>query len=250
MNNRLKEFAENIEKYTIGLDEPFQFKCRGCGKCCKDRDDILLTSRDLFKIAKHLDTTPADIMEEYCDCYIGHDSRFPLVRLLPRGVNRACPFLLGRRCQIHECKPTVCALFPLGRALAVKEEPGEGKEPEYTAGYILQPADCGSITRTNTVRQWLEKFGIPVDDEFYSEWNGALTHISKVMRKLEETVPAKVLMPLQNALAALIYVQYDTGEDFLSQFIRNAGTAKNLADEMKRRMDLLPTESGGADDGE
>lgn len=250
MDDRLKEIAENMDKYTIGLDEPFQFKCRGCGKCCKNREDILLTSRDLFKIARYLDTTPGDIIEEYCDCYVGHDSRFPLVRLLPCGINKACPFLMGRRCQIHECKPVVCALFPVGRILAIKEEPKEGEEPEYSAGYILQPTDCGSITRTHTVRQWLEKFGIPADDEFYSEWNAAMMHISMTMRKMEETIPAKALLPLQNVLTELLYVRYDTGENFLPQFIRNAETVKKLADDVKIHMGSFLVESGGEDDGE
>lgn len=157
---------------------------------------------------------------------------------------------MGRRCQIHECKPVVCALFPVGRILAIKEEPQDGEEPEYTAGYILQPTECGSVTKTNTVRQWLEKFSIPVDDEFYSEWNDAMMHISKVMRKLEETVPAKALLPLQNALTELLYVRYDTGDEFLPQFIKNAGTGKRLIDDMKSHLAPFLVESGGADDGE
>jgi len=248
MDNRLKEIAENIEKYTIGLDEPFKFKCRGCGKCCKNRDDVMLTSRDLFVIAKHLGKSPADVIEEYGDCFIGQDSRFPIIRIQPRGVNRACPFLVGKRCQIHESKPVVCALFPVGRVLVIKEIPREGEEPEYIPGYILQPTECGSLSKTNTVRQWLEKFGIPVDDEFYLEWNAALMRISTTMRKLEETIPAKALLPLQNVLVELIYVRYDTGEEFLPQFIKNAETAKKLVDDMKNNLAPFLVESGGEDD--
>lgn len=253
MDNRLQELAENIEKYTIGLDEPFKFKCRGCGKCCKNREDVILTSRDLFVIAKHLGRSPADAIKEYCDCYVGQDSRFPIVRILPRGVNRACPFLLGKRCQIHECKPVVCALFPVGRILSIKGDPREGEESKYKAGYILQPAECGSLKKTNTVRQWLEKFSIPVDDEFYSEWNAAMMHISMTMRKLEKTIPEKALLHLQNVLAELIYIRYDTGEEFLPQFVKNAGEAKKLVDDMKSHLGLFLKESesgGGDDDGE
>jgi len=70
------------------------------------------------------------------------------------------------------------------------------------------------------------------------------------MRKLEETIPSKALLPLQNVLVELIYVQYDTGEDFLPQFIKNAGTAKKLVDDMKNNLDPFLVESGGGDDGE
>lgn len=236
MDKRLQEIAENMEKWAIGPDEPFKFKCRACGKCCKNREDIMFTSRDLFNIARHLSKTPDEIIREYCNCYIGNDSRFPIVLLLPRGANKACPFLVGKRCRVHESKPTVCALFPIGRILAVKRDPKEGEEPEYEAGYILQPTECGSLTKINTVRQWLEKFGMSVNDEFYSEWNRLLMHVSMIIRELEETVPPKALLPLQNMLVELIYIQYDTGADFLPQFKKNALEAKSLASDISSRL--------------
>lgn len=250
MDNRLKEIGENIDKYSIGLDEPFKFKCRECGKCCKNREDIMFTSRDLFRISKHLGKTPGDIIKEYCDCYIGHDSRFPIVRLQPRGVNNACPFLIGKRCKIHECKPVVCALFPVGRIVAIKNMPKDGEEPEYSAGYILQPVECGSMKKTNTVRQWLEKFGIPVDDEFYSKWNANMMHISKIINELEKTIQAQALLPLQNVLVELIYVRYDIEGEFLPQFIKNMEEARAIVDDLKEHLPQFLTEAGGEDNGE
>ena len=140
-----QELFENIEQVKIGLDESFHFKCRSCGKCCKNREDILLTPRDLFRIALHLEKTPAEVVEEYCECYIGQDSRFPIVRLRPRGASRACPLLEGKRCKVHTSKPFVCALFPLGRVLMAEEEHlAEDELPKFTTTYILNPVDCGS----------------------------------------------------------------------------------------------------------
>ena len=52
MDNRLKEIADNLDKMKIGLDDTFKFNCTMCGKCCKNREDILLTPRDLQK--KHV----------------------------------------------------------------------------------------------------------------------------------------------------------------------------------------------------
>jgi hypothetical protein len=67
-----QELIENLEQHRIGLDDVFAFKCRECGKCCKNREDILLNSRDVYKIATALDLTHEQVIEKYCDTYIGN----------------------------------------------------------------------------------------------------------------------------------------------------------------------------------
>ena len=217
--SRLQEIAENLDRYLIGLDEPFQFKCRGCGKCCKNREDILLTSRDLFRIAKHFEKTPAEIVEEYCECYIGPSSRIPLVRLLPRGPAKACPFLADKRCQVHTCKPVVCALFPIGRIQKFSKEDGA---PEELPGYILQEVECGSRKKITTVRQWLEKFNIPVEDIFYAKWTMLISQISMAFAKLHPHLSERALQALQAKFGQLLYLEYNIAEEFLEQFLSNA----------------------------
>lgn len=54
MDNRLKEIVDNFDQMKIGLDEPFKFHCTMCGKCCIDREDILLTPRDIYNMSKSL----------------------------------------------------------------------------------------------------------------------------------------------------------------------------------------------------
>ena len=34
-----------------------RFRCDGCGKCCKNREDIILNAYDIFRIRKKLDIT-------------------------------------------------------------------------------------------------------------------------------------------------------------------------------------------------
>lgn len=235
--NRLQDIADNLDKYLIGLDEPFKFKCRACGKCCKNREDILFTPRDIYRIAKYLGKKTEEIIHTYCDCYIGEDSKIPIVRLVPKGPNKACPFLRDKRCGIHAVKPVVCALFPVGRIYHTRNPQDE--EPEYKAGYILQPIQCGSLTKNNTVRQWLEKFDIPVDDEFYKEWTNAIIELSKLMREAGEKAPRSALGPVYDVLGHLLYTRYDTGEDFMSQFMANKTEAISLANSVIKEIDTL-----------
>ncbi len=245
MDNRLQEIADNPNKFKIGLDDPFRFKCRGCGKCCKNREDIMLTSRDLFKIAAYLKLMTEDVVEQYCDFYVGRDSRIPIVRLQPKGVNRACPFLADKRCRVHEVKPVVCALYPVGRILMAEKEPKEGEEPSYQAGYIILPITCGSLKKTNTVRQWLEKFGIPVDDAFYNEWNKIVMLISRTIHELEQEVSARALVPVESMLFELLYIRYDTQSDFMPQFCKNAAEIERLLEDVKQLAEQAKNESEG-----
>ena len=50
----------NIELFKqsqLGLDDTFKFHCTMCGRCCINREDILLPPRDLYAMAKELNFT-------------------------------------------------------------------------------------------------------------------------------------------------------------------------------------------------
>lgn len=53
--NSIKELKEQLGYEEIGLDDTFTFHCTQCGKCCIHREDILLSPKDLFHIAKNLE---------------------------------------------------------------------------------------------------------------------------------------------------------------------------------------------------
>ena len=117
MNQRLQHIVEHYDEMCIGTDEHFRFHCKQCGKCCINREDILLNPKDLYNISKELGLAPRDTIAQYCEVYLGQNSRIPIVRLKPRGSIKRCPLLRDRKCSVHNAKPTVCALFPLGRSI-------------------------------------------------------------------------------------------------------------------------------------
>ena len=162
------EGIEHLDNYLLDLDSEFRFKCRRCGKCCIHQETIIFNARDIFNIAQKKGMTMREVMDAYTEVYIGRNSRIPIIHLLSNGPKGACPLLENGRCSVHDCKPTVCALFPLGR-VALNSKDGqplkEGETPEVK--YILNDHSCGSAKKVNTVRSWLAKFGIPEQDEFY-----------------------------------------------------------------------------------
>ena len=222
------ELIENLDQYRIGLDDTFAFKCRSCGKCCKNREDILLNARDIYNIATALGLTPKQVIEKYCETYIGRDSRLPIVRLKPKGANHTCPLLVGDRCSVHAIdpalKPTVCALFPIGRVMASEAAPEDmslGIPNEIQ--YILSPAPCASAKKKQSVRIWLDMFGIPVEDKFFIMWNKTAFELMAALQKFEEKpdVTPKTLDMLWGGIYMALYADYNTKQDFEPQFEAN-----------------------------
>ena len=226
---RLREIVENLESLKIGVDEPFRFHCTMCGKCCANREDILLTPKDLFYISKELKKIPGDVVKEFCETYIGSASRFPIVRLYPTGYDKHCPLLNGNKCSVHAVKPVVCAMFPIGRVL---QGSADGPKPEEITSdsvqYIFVKPGCGDDSETHTVREWFEEFGIPMEDEFFVKWQRTLSAASSAIRRFEKGFSPETMNTIWNVVFGLTYLNYDTEQDFTEQFSDNAAKVMKL----------------------
>ena len=222
--------TEEIEQQLMDLDGEFRFKCRKCGKCCKHQDTILFNPRDIFNIARKLHMTPEAVIKEYAETYIGSASRIPVVHMVPRGQNAVCPFLKDGLCSIHDCKPTVCALFPLGRVVLNAEALEKGLEDgQVEVKYILNDIDCGSRKQAHTVREWLAQFEIPEHDEFFLLWSRLTAMLHRMIHELEEHhVSDGTLNLFWSAIFSTLYVDYDVSKEFLPQFQQAAEKLSSL----------------------
>lgn len=73
----------------------------------------------------------------------------PVVRLKPLGYDKHCAFLERNGCAVQAFKPTVCAMFPIGRF----RECGKDKSDEIS--YMFTNPNCGDKREIHTVRGWL-----------------------------------------------------------------------------------------------
>ena len=225
---------DELEQHLMDLDSTFRFKCRRCGKCCKNQDTIIFTPRDIYNIAHKFGKSMEQVIEETSEVYPGRDSRMPIVHMVPRGPKNACPLLVDGRCSVHDCKPTVCALFPLGRVVWFDRTlPLEQQLDNIQVRYIVNDIDCGSAKRVNTVREWLARFGIAEDDEFFIRWNRLFIRTSSVMRKLEEAhCPPALLVVFWRTVYKDFYLNYDTSKAFMPQFLSMADQVEPLIREL------------------
>ena len=223
---------EYLKLPKLGKDDTFTFGCNRCGSCCRERDDILLRPLDLFKIAKYLNKSIQEVVTEYCESYEGADSKMPIVRIKPRAWRGTCPFAGKEGCAIHPVKPSVCALFPLGRMTNYETK-------EFT--YFIQPITCGNKKQSQTIREWLGDFSMLDEEEFAMLWQLKVLEISQILIDIydrhtfgHEPVFATVLMNL--------YILYDLEKEFMPQFIKRS---EGVINAMKQLTTELSKETGG-----
>lgn len=230
-----EEILRDIESFTAGLDDTFKFHCTQCGKCCIERDDIMLSPMDIFKIAKELKISPHAFFYKYCTRVIGTHSRVPIVMLRPVGKNHRCPLLKNNKCAVHNVKPAVCGMFPLGRYIVLSPE---NYNKESFAGsevkYLLQPIECGDDSETHTVREWLSGFDISLEDKAFVRWHQAIAEIGPVLQALEKKWDPFTMMEVWFVVQITLYQNYDTEKDFMPQFEENIAGVLDILQDIPR----------------
>lgn len=223
MNERTKNALEGIENRRLELDDTLSFSCTHCGGCCVHQEELLLNPLDLFQMAKELGITIEQWMEQYGECYIGEDSRIPLVRIHPQGETRRCPLLKNNKCSVHKAKPSVCGLYPLGRTIRyVLDEQGKPDMEKSEVIYFHSGCFCGRQNGHQTVREWLEEFHLLESESFFIQWSQVVAETSIFLRELEKVITNQDIMDMAwSMVCALLYGQYDTGKEFRPQFDRN-----------------------------
>ena len=217
---------ELLKLPRLGKDDTFAFGCNRCGSCCRERDDILLTPLDLFKISKYLKKSIQEVLISYCESYEGSASKIPIVRLKPREYRRTCPFAGKDGCMVHPVKPIVCSLYPLGRMT-------DPNANQFT--YILQPITCGNKNQTQTVKQWLEGFSVLDEEKINLYWHSQVMRLTIILNKIYDEYPIDH-DPINHMLLMNLYVFYDLERNFMLQFKDNCDAAICLVQEISKRL--------------
>lgn len=200
----------------LKMGDSFCFHCTQCGACCYHHFDILLSPYDLFHLANGLHIPPEEIIHKYCDIYIGSTSSLPILQLKPIGKEEACPFIQNHLCIVHDFKPTVCALYPLGRVAGWKEENKDDGIP-FIAYYKL-PVRCGTKEEKFTLKEWLENNHLIESNQWFVPWQQTILLLFKDMMGLKKKLPQKYLTIVQECVFQQLYLRYDLTKDFMGQF--------------------------------
>jgi len=110
-------------------------KCDGCSKCCRDTaDTIILDPYDMYNLYKGTSKTFTDMIEKEIEIRMVDNLILPnlLIHNEIEASEDGCAFLDEKgMCSIHEYRPGLCRLFPLGRYY-----------DESGMSYFLQTNEC------------------------------------------------------------------------------------------------------------
>ena len=228
-----QEQIEELLQHPLGSKDHFRFRCTKCGRCCKNRVDILLSPFDLCRLARTLRVSLPEVLRDYGDLYIGETSKVPLVALKMQKENGRCPFLREDNCcSVQQSKPSVCALYPLGRA-ASREEPGK-----VEILYFLQPTACGARDEVHTLEGWIKHFHLEESEEWFSVWQDIVVqlseHIYRVLPEMSEKSGEEMLI----YIAKIMYLRYDPEQPLIPQVKENLAFVIKITDDVERMVEL------------
>lgn len=169
-----ESFLETIRKATgasnveiLETTDSFDFKCQQCGRCCMNREDIILNPFDVFNGARFLGITPKEFIDNNCKKTLGGTSKIPML-LLKTTDNGFCPLLKldvkdgGKfKCTINPAKPGTCSNHPLGVTWSTNKTTGE---KNTTFIKVDQCDNSKGHNHMNLVSDWVKSYIDHVDE--------------------------------------------------------------------------------------
>ena len=205
----------------VNPEDTFQFHCKRCGECCHNvKDAIMLTTLDLFQLARQLNRPVEDVVLEYTEPVTVSDNSFPLFVLKTKQHNDAC-FLYKNSCSVQGAgKPLPCRLYPLNI------EPG----PHDGLSYLIVSQKPHHYTgATHSVADWMKENLTPDDRRFMVGWFEQVLELGRLMRGItQKSADGKMPEQLMIKLVLLMYFSYDIEKNFWPQYEWNMGLLKKL----------------------
>lgn len=156
------------DKALIGTDG-----CKGCSHCCESDmgDTIVLTPYDTYLLWKGTGKSFDELLTGfYVEISIIDGIALPHLKM-----NDGCKFLQNGRCSIHEYRPGICRLFPLGR---IYNDKG--------FDYFIQINECIKKYHTPVrISEWLGISDLKENTDYINKWHRFLQFVRKRINELE-----------------------------------------------------------------
>lgn len=181
--------------------------CAGCSDCCRGMgNSVILDPFDMYRLEKGLGKGFDVLLQEgKIELNVVDGCILPNMKM--SGQGEACAFLDEQgRCGIHEFRPGICRLFPLGRYY----ENGDFK-------YMLQIHECPAKNRSKVkVSKWIDTPQQERNHAFVCQWHSLLNGVEETVGNCEDEESAK---GINMALLQIFYLkEYEPERDFYEQF--------------------------------
>lgn len=182
--------------------------CVGCSQCCHDMvSTIILYPADAYRLVCGTGRGFAELIGREVELNVVNGMVLPNLKMRP-GEN-CCAFLDGEgRCGIHEYRPDLCRIFPLGRYY----ENGDFK-------YFLQVGQCSHPRTKIKVGKWIDTPDYGRHREYILRWHDLLEQMEEIVNMTEDEELTK---NLNLAMLNAFYMAPYREKDFYGQFAERA----------------------------
>jgi hypothetical protein len=180
--------------------------CKGCHKCCTQMgNSIVLDPYDIYRLCKCTGKGFQELIGNAIALSLFDGVILPYMAMTPDSDR--CYFLNAEgRCSIHESRPGMCRIFPLGRYY---EEDG--------FSYFLQVHECTNTKRTKIkVKKWIDSEPIDINQKFVKDWHFFIKEKGMQTNSSPDQQSAKAIM--MKILNTFFVTDYDLEKDFYGQF--------------------------------
>lgn len=184
--------------------------CKGCHACCEDMgESIILDAWDIFMLTTNLGISFEQLLPKSVELKVVDGLIYPNLKMNEQ--TNCCSFLdENGRCSIHEFRPGLCRLFPLGRYY---------DNDKTGFQYFLQIHECAAPNKTKVkVRKWLGIENLTEYEKYINDWHYFLKDLQKeIAANTNESFVKEVNM----ALLQIFYVSpYRKELDFYTEYYK------------------------------
>ena len=180
--------------------------CKGCSACCQGMgQSIALDPLDVFNLTDGLNTTFEQLLAEAIELNVVDGVILPNLKM--SSEKDACHFLDAEgRCSIHEFRPGICRLFPLGRFY-------ENQDFKY----FLQIHECKNPNKTKVkVKKWIDTPNLQENKKYIIDWH---YFIDDVQEKLTHIADDELIKKIDLFILQHFFMEpYHQTEEFYEQF--------------------------------
>ena len=191
--------------------------CEGCpASCCRGMGNtIVLDPLDVFRMTTALGAKFEELLIDKIELNVADGLILPNLKM--DGEGESCVFLNSQgRCSIHDARPGICRLFPLGRYY-------ENRSFQY----FLQTNECRKENRSKIkVKKWIDTPELEKYQKFITDWHYFLKDIQEMLQKMEDEARRKEIS--MYILTSFYVIGYQGDEDFYQQVQQrmNQGTGR------------------------
>lgn len=192
-----------------GLNDMVKADCQDCKDCsaccCGMGNSIILDPLDIYRLTTGLNKSFEELLNGFMELNVADGVILPNLKMA--GAGEKCAFLSNDgRCSIHNLRPGICRLFPLGRFY----ENG-------TFRYFLQIHECKMTNRTKIkVKKWIDTPNIKENERFINDWH---YFIKEIQQKCRNSMDEQYMKQINMEILNDFYIKsYDGSREFYEQF--------------------------------